>query len=115
MPAETVTPAAAAAGLQIFVKRPDSKPFRGDIEADDTTDSLMGRIQEQEGIPPDQQRLIYGGKQMELGRRLSQYNVGNEATVHLLPRLWGGMESAGSPHRGTSCQHAAFHYVLQWW
>ncbi|CAK0891361.1 unnamed protein product, partial [Prorocentrum cordatum] len=81
---------------QILVELPDRKPFSVDIEADDTTDSLMGMIQEEEGAPPDQQRLIYGGRQMEVERTLSQYNVGNEATVHRLLRTHAGRRTSSA-------------------
>lgn len=80
--------------LQVFVKTLTGKTITLDVRPSDSVTKLKTLIQDKEGIPADQQRLIFGGKQLEEGCAVSDYGIQEESTIHLVLCLDGGMRGA---------------------
>lgn len=78
-------------GMQVFVKTLSGKTISVECEPDESIESLKEKIMAKEGVPPDQQRIIFGGKQLDAQKNLSDYDIDDDSTLHLVLRLRGGL------------------------
>ncbi len=87
---------------QIFIKTLQGKTLTLDVSDADTIQSVKNKIFEKEGIPQDQQRLVFNGKQLEDDKTIADYNIQADSNIHLVLRLRGGKRRAKKASKKTS-------------
>mmetsp|Transcript_7845 Transcript_7845/g.9339 ORF Transcript_7845/g.9339 Transcript_7845/m.9339 type:complete len:88 (+) Transcript_7845:263-526(+) len=85
--------------MQLMVKTLDGKTVTVDAEEEDTIEDIKNKIMEKEGVPIDQQRLIFGGKQLDSEKTLADYDVQEDSTLHMVLRLRGGKSKKTGPRQ----------------
>ena len=86
-------------GMRIFVKTFYERTLTLEISPNDTLEDVSAKIQDKEGIPPERQNLLFGGKQLEYSRTLADYHIQNESTLHLMLRCSSRQTEVCPPSR----------------
>ena len=100
-------------GMQLFVKTLTGKTVSIEVEEGESIEDVKAKIAEKEGIPPEQQRLIFGGQQLQDSKTLDDYDVGDDATLHLVLRLRGGVTDLVRKVIGKGAVEVDEHFVKQ--